>query len=154
MKIIGEQKLWSYPHDSDYIQQSCCDDIRKDDAHKVHSYIELASKIAELQYKNKEHVLLFRGQVKEYRDRKKNTTLKPSILRAVTNPSKIPKQHIIEKRFETLIEAETKLIGMYKNTLDEDSNYIEKYHLVLRPLNNCTNIASTYGGNHETVATN
>ncbi len=26
--------------------------------------------------------------------------------------------------------------------------------LVLRPLNNCTNIASTYGGNHETVATN
>ena len=26
--------------------------------------------------------------------------------------------------------------------------------LVLRSLNNCTNIASTYGGNHETVATN
>jgi len=44
--------------------------------------LELAKKVADLQFRNREYVLLFRGQNKDYLSGKNLTLLRPSIFRA------------------------------------------------------------------------
>ena len=70
-------------------------DIRAGIGHPVSSYLELAKKIAELQFRNRHHVLLFRGQKADYRTTKNNSMLKASIFRLEN--SKVPDEHTLVK---------------------------------------------------------
>ena len=73
------------------------------------SYLELAGRIAELQYRNQNYVLLFRGQSHDWKTAKGSTTLKPTIFRPLP-PDNIAKHGAIEKRFNTLLSGEESLI--------------------------------------------
>ena len=62
METIGKQKLWSFLARSAECRITTNTKIRTGAGHKVATYLELAQKIAELQFRNRDHVLLFRGQ--------------------------------------------------------------------------------------------
>ncbi|MBC8031711.1 MAG: FRG domain-containing protein [Pyrinomonadaceae bacterium] len=74
--------------------------------------------MAELQFRNREHVLLFRGQAQDHRDRGGNgiTTLRPSIFRGNQHsPSTVPGEVEITRRFKALDRAERELVDRYMN---------------------------------------
>ena len=111
MERIGNQKTWSYCTNQ---KKSCPfsnSTIRASDGHPVESYAELAKKVAELQFLNRDYVLLFRGQVKDYRTVKGNSMIKPSIFRLENG--KVPSPTIMIHRFSSLRKAEICLVQQY-----------------------------------------
>jgi hypothetical protein len=115
MERILQQELWSF-YDSNpkaqRVQQLST--IRKAGGHLVRNYLELAKKIAELQFRNREHVLLFRGQSADYKNREKNTSLKPSLFRPLNGQN--PDTDMLLQRFDTLRAAEQALIAEYSRS--------------------------------------
>jgi len=105
METIGEQKLWSFvPSNRHAARVASCTIIRKAEGHRVGSFMELATKVAELQFMNREHVLLFRGQKSDHKNVQNNTSLKPSLFRA--EGERNPSPSTLIARFEKLRRAE------------------------------------------------
>jgi hypothetical protein len=90
-----------------------CTEVRKGKAHPVTSFMELVTKIAELQFMNRDFILLFRGQKAEYKNRQRNTSLKPSLFRSTNGAN--PDSATLRKQFDRLREAERKLAESYSN---------------------------------------
>jgi hypothetical protein len=76
--------------------------------------MELATKVAALQFENRDFVLMFRGQNVDLRNHAGNTTLKPRLLRHESDPKKIPDPAILAQRFAKLMAAEELLVHEYK----------------------------------------
>lgn len=112
MDTIGKSKLWTFLENSKKAEVASCVNIRKGQANYVANYLELASKIADLQFMNKDTVLLFRGQNADHRNHQKNTSLKPSIFRSFIGRN--PPKCALEERYEMLAQAEKHLIADYK----------------------------------------
>lgn len=113
MDTVGEQRLWSFSGKSENAMEMRCTDVRTSEGLEVHSFLELARKVAELQFLNRDLVLMFRGQPKDYTNQKRNTTLKPTIFR-VGKDGKLPSQSTLRKRFEKLSMAEFELVERYQ----------------------------------------
>lgn len=113
MQTIGEQELWSfYSGDSPEAQRAKTSSVvRQGPGYRVRTFLELATRVAELQFRNRDYVLLFRGQTGDYRNTKHNTTLKPSLFRPFQ--SKNPTASKLRERFETLQRAEQELVIRY-----------------------------------------
>ncbi len=111
MDKIGSQVIWSYFDGVGRARPASNHKIRHAQGHAVGSYFDLAKKVAELQFLNRDHVLLFRGQKSDHRTTKRNSTLKASLFRV--SKSKLPTQRLLEKRFETLRQAEGELVKRY-----------------------------------------
>lgn len=129
MEKIGEKKIWSYYDDCEKVQSvKKTSEIRGGKGHKVTSYIELAKKIAELQYLNRDHLLMFRGQAKDHKTSKNNTMMKASIFR--NEDGKLPNDEILGKRFKLLRAAGASLQSHYqKNNLRFRQN-ISRYRII------------------------
>ena len=93
MEKIGNQKIWSYCDNREKVRSAAHTTIRAAAGHRVQTYFELAKKVAELQFLNRDHVLLFRGQPADYRTVKGNSMLKASIFRLASNEALYPKDH-------------------------------------------------------------
>ena len=140
METIGQQEVWSFFDDTpSAVRVSDIAEVRRAPGHTVSSYLDLAKKVAELQFRNREHVLLFRGQTHDYRDRDGNgiTTLRPSIFRGnPPSPSRIPGEEEITRRFAALDRAERELVNRYVNDpqlgLDHDETNRLKRQRILR----------------------
>lgn len=113
MQTIGEHELWSFFDFSRKSKRARNNEIRKAPGHPVKSYLELATKVAELQFRNRDHVLLFRGQGGDHRNRNNHTTLKPSLFRSLKDANVNPSSAEIIARFEQLRKAEEKLVSKY-----------------------------------------
>jgi len=111
MDTIGTQQLWSFVDGHVKAQVTDCTAVRKGNGRLVESYLELATLIAELQFRNSEHVLLFRGQSGDYRNKQENTTLKPTLFRPVVKGN--PNQARLTRRFVALKAAEALLVREY-----------------------------------------
>ena len=111
METIGQQKIWSYFGRQKTAMVAGNTQVRGAAGHRITSYMELATKIAELQFMNRDYVLLFRGQSADHRNVKDNTTLKPSLFRSGKGN---PKPDELELRFDTLQLAEEELLRRYK----------------------------------------
>lgn len=111
MEKIGDQKIWSYFDSDRHVRAASNHAIRAGDGHEVESYFALAKKVAELQFRNRDHVLLFRGQKQDYRTTKNNSMLKSSIFRL--EGKKAPTSSQLEKRFARLKMAEEELVQQY-----------------------------------------
>jgi hypothetical protein len=74
--------------------------------------MDLVKRIAELQFLNRDYVLMFRGQADDYRNSKGSSTLKPEIMRA-SDPKKVPTAGTVEKRFSALEATERELVRQY-----------------------------------------
>jgi hypothetical protein len=112
MDTIGRQELWSFVDGSPEATVTTNGSVRKGSGHRIRSYIELATKVAELQFRNRDQVLLFRGQGSDHRNVKQNTTLKPTLLRAIKG--KNPGHSTLIGRFQTLELADGQLANAYE----------------------------------------
>lgn len=113
METIGEQRIWTFfPGSTKAVVARNCTAVRRAEAHRVASYPELASKLAELQFMNREHVLMMRGQGGDHRNRVHSTSLKPSIMRS-SKPGRVPSVDGLEARFARLRAAEEQLVRQY-----------------------------------------
>ena len=111
MEKIGNQKIWSYCDNREKVRSAAHTTIRAAAGHRVQTYFELAKKVAELQFLNRDHVLLFRGQPADYRTVKGNSMLKASIFRLANG--KVPTAKILTQRFHVLRRAEAALVQQY-----------------------------------------
>jgi hypothetical protein len=111
LELINQHKLWSFRNSSLGAEVVKGQDFRKTEAHHVASYIELATKVAELQFRNRNHVLLFRGQARDHKNQKNYTSLKPSLLRG--SSGKNPLASELRERFDLLQKAEGILVKEY-----------------------------------------
>jgi FRG domain len=113
METIGKQRIWSFFDSTKFCKDTDNTTIRKGVGHQVQSYIALAKKVSELQFRNRDYVLLFRGQGNDYRNQHGNTTLKPTLFR----PEKVrnPNEQTLVRRFQALEIAEERLIRGYKS---------------------------------------
>lgn len=111
MEKIGSQSIWSFFDANPTSRPASNHAIRGGGGHPVNSYLELARKVAELQFLNRDHVLLFRGQSKDYLTTKGNSMLKASIFRH--EGKKVPSRAVLERRFATLLCAEKLLVEAY-----------------------------------------
>jgi hypothetical protein len=111
METIGSQKVWSFFDSRAKCLVAKNADVRKGAGHKVSSYLELATKIAELQFRNRDHVLFFRGQGSDHKNIKGNTSLKPTLFRPKQAGN--PNRTTLEARFKVLEQAEQVLIERY-----------------------------------------
>ncbi|MFC4277940.1 FRG domain-containing protein [Achromobacter aloeverae] len=112
METIGSQKIWTFQGSTGRIKPSTCGAIRKEAACPVRSYMELATKVADLQFHNRDFVLMFRGQTGDYRNKSGYSSLKPSLLRADA-PNRIPSDGTLLERFAGLAAAEKALVAEY-----------------------------------------
>src|SRR5581483_9882959 len=111
METIGSQKIWSFFDTRRKAWVANNTEIRKGRGHRVRSYFELVTKVAELQFRNRDHVLLFRGQSGDYRNAQANTTLKPTLLRPDGQGN--PSGATLITRFGRLERAERELVARY-----------------------------------------
>ena len=113
MKIIAQQKIKSYIDDETESHPASNKVIRASSGHPVKTYFELAKKVAELQFLNQDHVLLFRGQSCDYLTINNSSMLKPTLFRL--DGRKIPTSQVLEKRFNILSRAEEELTRLYSS---------------------------------------
>lgn len=112
MEIIASQKIWTFADGAKKASDATCGAIRSASAHHVRNYMDLATKVAELQFMNRDFVLLFRGQSGDFKNPSGNTSLKSTIMRA-GSPAKIPSDTVLKSRFWTLEKAEAALVREY-----------------------------------------
>lgn len=113
METIGHNEMWSLFDGSPHARVVKNGAVRHGSGHLVRSFMELATKVAELQFRNRDYVLLFRGQSADYPNSKGNTTLKPTLFRP--RKSGVPSSSTLIQRFEELKQAEGELVKLYKH---------------------------------------
>ncbi|NJO33434.1 MAG: FRG domain-containing protein [Rhodospirillales bacterium] len=112
MDTIGQQKIWSFVKEERKATPTTCVAVRQSEAILVDSFMELARKVAELQFLNRDFVLMFRGQNTDWRNKAGNTTLKPEIFRG-SDSKKVPAEMKLKELFERLEVAESLLVTEY-----------------------------------------
>jgi hypothetical protein len=131
MELIGNQKIWSYFDDQHTVVNASNQAIRSGKGHPVATYFELAKKVAELQFRNREHVLVFRGQAKDYMTRTSKvprSLMKATIFRL--EGLRIPTKTILENRFERLRQAEGDLLKNYTAGGLEGSDQLKRQRIL------------------------
>lgn len=113
MKTIGQSELWSYSTSQKKAQRSTSIQVRNGNGHRVKSFLDLATKVAELQFRNRDSVLLFRGQPRDYRTSQGNTSLKPRLFRPTQGRENNPTLDLLKRRFTILGNAEQELVKLY-----------------------------------------
>ena len=81
-------------------------DIRSDRGALVRDYPELVEKVAQLSFFNPEHILLFRGQKRDWSNRRGNTSIKPTIFRPEAGGTKPPSASELTRRYQVLAQAD------------------------------------------------
>ncbi|WP_293682077.1 FRG domain-containing protein [uncultured Phenylobacterium sp.] len=124
METIGQRELRSFLSESagenlredDDTRRVSCSQVRKDNGVPVRDYLDLAQKVATVQFYNPDYIFLYRGQAADYR-RKRATTLKPPIFRAPAGSSVsdqgIPTGDELTRRYDVLRRAEQLLLLRY-----------------------------------------
>lgn len=128
METIGRQKIWSFLDRSADCKVTTNTRVREGAGHKVSSFLELARKIAELQFLNRDHVLLFRGQGGDHRNVKGNTSVKPTLFRPEGKGN--PDLATLERRFVLLARAERALVARYQSAGFRGLDRIKRHHVL------------------------
>lgn len=128
METIGRQNIWSFFDQEDRSRPTSNGAIRAGAGHEVQSYFDLAKKIAELQFLNRDHVLLFRGQKRDFQTTKRNSMLKASIFR-IEGASGVAKKALVE-RFQTLKTAESELVKCYESEKLKGLQRVKRHRII------------------------
>ena len=112
MEKIGAQQIWSYFDGVAKSRPVSNQKIRAGEGHPVFTFFELAMKVAELQFLNRDHVLLFRGQTIDHRSSEGNTMLNPTLFRL--SGERLLNAKTLQARFERLNAAEAHLVRLYR----------------------------------------
>jgi len=129
MDALGASELWSFVSGETKATPVKVSNIRSDPGVLVSSYLDMAKKVAELQFRNREFVLLFRGQTSDHKTRAGLTTLRPSIFRPKTGRELIG-QTTLAERLELLGEAEALLTAKFKEQNGLGRTRVERQRLL------------------------
>lgn len=132
MKTLGENEIWSYydaRNGAQPIERATT--VRKGPGHSVKSFLELATKVAELQFRNPDFVLMFRGQNGDHRNSKGNTSLKPGLFRSKPDSTLAPGMTTLTARYQALEQAEEYLVNEYRDAQMLGVDRLER-HRILR----------------------
>ncbi len=133
MRTLGQSAVWSYfDAQSKAAKIDKVSVVRKAPGHSVTSYLDLATKIAELQYLNPSQVLLFRGQAADYRTTKGFSALKPTLLRSGDPARDAVPTRALSSRFKLLEQAEQILVTEYSSTASFLGKDRLRRHRILR----------------------
>jgi len=112
VETVGEAKLWTFlPGVLSAARTSTCSEIRHAPGFEIADYMDLARRVAELHFLNREYVLLFRGQSRDHKNDKGNSSLKPSLFRKIGGQN--PNAFQLQNRFQALLEGERVLTEEY-----------------------------------------
>ncbi|OYW72950.1 MAG: hypothetical protein B7Z37_23385 [Verrucomicrobia bacterium 12-59-8] len=132
MNEVTENNLWGYfqtpQKKASLLKKTTA--ARNAAGHRVKSYRELATKIAELQFMNRDLVLMFRGQNGDYRNSRSNTTLKASLFRSEAGQTTPPSAGVLIRRFEQLQRAEEQLIRSYEDKKFIGRERLQRYRIL------------------------
>jgi hypothetical protein len=132
MNEVGENKIWSYltspQTGAQLVKRST--EVRQSDGHQVESFMELATKVADLQFRNRDLVLMFRGQTCDYGNMKGNTSLKASLFRPERGSNRPPGAGLLMERFDKLQQAETHLERLYLAANLPGKDRIQRYRIL------------------------
>lgn len=129
METIATEQLFSFT-DAGRLVSRTCFSIRKGQGCRVRDYLDLATKVARLQYKNPNYVMLFRGQKSDHRRTNSSSefsTLKPTLFRGTPTPSGAT----VERRFARLEAAERHLLTEFERAKFPDLERLQR-HRILR----------------------
>lgn len=132
MNEVTENNIWGYfqtPQKKASLLKKATD-ARSASGHRVKSYRELATKIAELQFMNRDLVLMFRGQNGDYLNTHDNTTLKASLFRSEKGQRTPPAAGILMRRFNQLQRAEEELVRRYKDGKFLGKERLQRYRIL------------------------
>ncbi len=132
MNEVTENKVWGYfrtPQDKAALLRKATD-ARQAPGHRVDSYWELATKIAELQFMNQDLVLMFRGQNGDYHNTRDNTTLKASLFRSEKGEKRPPAAGLLRRRFDLLRRAEQQLVSLYEAAGFVGRERLQRYRIL------------------------
>jgi hypothetical protein len=88
-------------------------DIRADRGLLIRDFPELVENVARLSFFNAEQILLFRGQRRDWLNRRGNTSIKPTIFRSETDAAKPPSIAEMNRRYRILARAEQILANAF-----------------------------------------
>lgn len=132
MNEVTENKVWGYFQTSQkkaaLLKKAT--DARSAAGHRVKSYRELATKIAELQFMNRDMVLMFRGQNGDYHNTRRNTTLKATLFRSEKGQTTPPSAGILMNRFDQLQQAEEQLVRRYRTGQFIGLERLQRYRIL------------------------
>ena len=115
MRTICESEIWTFCDSRLGVQRvKRATVVRKAPGCVVTNYLDLATKVAELQFKNPDFVLMFRGESSDHHNLAKNTSLKPSLFRPEPGSKRPPSGVVLESRFDVLRKADGYLIDEYR----------------------------------------
>lgn len=130
MDTIGLTDLWTFEDSGNHAVVSDCLSVRCSAGHFVANYFELAAKIAELQFRNRDYVLFFRGQSKDWSARGQShvgSTLSPTIFRT---PNPKADRFWLSERFNRLKQAESNLVRHFQRLNVVGTDEIERYRIL------------------------
>jgi hypothetical protein len=132
VKTLGENNIWSFFDSKKRAQRiERATTVRQASGHTVKSFLELATKVAELQFRNPDFVLMFRGQNGDHRNSKGNTTLKPSLFRSKPGSVLPPEMGTLTTRYQALVRAEGHLVKEYNRAAMLGVDRLQR-HRILR----------------------
>jgi hypothetical protein len=106
METLGSRKIISLLRNKSGFHTVTNHLVRSDPGVEIATYPDLVEKIAQLSFYNPEHVLLFRGQSRDWPNIRGNTSLKPSIFRPDRGKRSSPSSLELTPRYNTLSHAE------------------------------------------------
>jgi hypothetical protein len=127
MEYIGAQPILSYLDDTAELKPDPDGRVRSGIGLHVTNYMDLAQKIAALQFANPAYLFLFRGQTREFRNKNQNSTLRPGIVRARGTAD--PSSDQLRDRFDELHEKERQLVELFRNHQLGGQREVERYRI-------------------------
>lgn len=131
MKALEDRKVFSFVERAKKAVETTTKEVRESKPCVVSSYLELAERVAELQFRNPGHVLLFRGQSKDHFVNGMSS-LRPSLFRDRHNRTVAGHNASIERKFRRLAEAERLLLARYPASRDagEEMLFVQRVRIV------------------------
>jgi hypothetical protein len=117
MEILGTRKVWTRLDGQANCTNESNSEIRGGKGFEVTDYIEMAEVVAELQFRNPDQVLLFRGQNRDFKKQQGNSSILPAMFRPVVQQKAKPKKIdpiILKSRYDSLLQGERLLIEHFK----------------------------------------
>lgn len=96
-------------------------DVVSGDGYPVNTYRELVEHCAALAYLNKDHLLFFRGQGVDFKNKSDKSTFYPSIYRG----DYLPKREV-EHRFDILSQASSKLVDLLSTRTKDGTGELKR----------------------------
>lgn len=161
METIGRRNLWSFTDDDELGAPKVSNKkIRESKGRLVNRYLDLAKLIAELQYRNPDYVLLFRGQSTDHRDGNGLTSFLPRIFRRTPSQDKFALQanfinlnaagDILTEKFDRINAETARMLRRYRTIR---WSIVQHYEIADTPLVDFTQslrVAASFATNGET----